>query len=109
MVKRSLKLTIFWVSMEISKGASSEFICGAKRLLMTFGCLRLIFSMHSMCYSIGYRYASESALSMLVFYYLGGFINCLLIANALSILVLGSCYSLLFWQLKIMWVGHRLH
>ena len=109
MVRRSLKLTVLLVSVDVGKSVSSEFIGGAMGLLMTPGCLRLIWSMHLMYYSIDYRHISEAALSMLVLCCLGGFVNCILIANALSILVQGSCKGLVFWELGNMWVGHRPH
>ena len=102
-------MTILWVSMDIGKCISSEFVGMEMGLLMTLGCLRLIWSIHPMCYSIGYRHTSEDALSMLVFCCLGSFINCLLTVNVLSILVQGSFKDLVFWGLESLWVGHRLH
>ena len=68
-------MTVLWVSLDVGKGVSSEFIGGAMGLLMTLGCRRLIWSMHQMCYSIGFRHTSYAALSMLVFYCLGGFVQ----------------------------------
>ena len=75
MLKKSSKLTILWFSMDMGKGFTSEFVGGAMGLLMTLGCLRLIWSMHLICHSIGYRHVSEVFLSMLGFFCLDGFIN----------------------------------
>ena len=96
---RNSKLTILWVSMDMGKGIIFEFTGGAMGLPMTLGCQRMIWSIHPICCNIGYRHTSEAVMSMLVFYYLGGFINCLLIANMLSILVQKSYKGLVFWEL----------
>ena len=72
--------------MDMGKSICLEFVGEAIGLPMTLDCLRLIWLMHLICYSIGYRHASEAALSILVFYWLGGFINCLPIANAFDVL-----------------------
>ena len=78
-------------------------------LLMTLSFLWLICSMHLMCFSIAYRHTSEPTLYILVFCYLGSFINYLLVTNALSFLVQGSCKGLVFLELEITWVRHRPH
>ena len=106
MVRRSLNLSALWVSVDVGKGISSEFVGGAMVLLMTYGCLRMIWSMHPIYYSISYSYVSEAALPMLVFFCFSSFINCLLFVNVGSILVWGSCKGLMFWELESMWVGH---
>ena len=80
-------MTILAVSVDVGKDISSEMFGRAMGLRMTFGCMRLIWPMHPMFYSVDYQHTSEDALFMLVFYCLGGFINSLFIANALNILV----------------------
>ena len=99
-------MTVFWVSIDMGKSNSSEFVGRAMGMPMSLGCLRLIWLMQMMCYSIGYRHTSEAALFMLVFYCWGSFINCLLVVNMLSILVQGSCKGLVFQELESMWIGH---
>ena len=96
-------MTIVWVSMDMGKGISSKFVGGAMGLLMTLNCLRLIWSMHHIYYSVDYSHVSEAALSMLVFCCLDAFINCLLI------LVWGSCKGLVFQELESMCVSHEPH
>ena len=102
-------MTTLWVIVDMGKVVSSEFIGRAMGLPMTLGYLRLILSMHPMCYSIGYKYVSEATLYILVFYCLGSFINCLFITNALSTLMPGSYKGLVFQELQRMWVSYRPH
>ena len=69
MADRSSKLTILWVSMNMGKSITSEFISEAMGLLMTLGYLRLFWSTHPMYYRVSYRHVSEAALSMLLFFF----------------------------------------
>ena len=109
MVRRSSKLTILWLCVDMGKDISSKFVGEAMVLPITLACLRLIGSMHPMYYSVAYGHASEALLSMLVFCCLGGFIKCLLVENVLIILVWRSYKGLVFWELESMWVSHRPH
>ena len=52
MVRRSYKLTILWVSMDVGKGVNSKLVGGSMGLLVTLVFLRLIWLMHPMYYSV---------------------------------------------------------